>query len=254
MNRARCLGGLLLLLAPSITFAQSAAAMADSIRVAIETGVDNGDINAIENASALAERALAVHAGDAMIQHYRAYALYRAGTMVLGAAGAAKARPYFDQARDILEPLAKQQTIAETHALLASVYGMQIAAAKVPVWTGMRLGPKTNDVMEKAVTQGPNNPRVWLMRGIGAFNTPSSFGGGLDKAESHLKKSLELFATDAPAPPLPAWGRADAHIWLGQVYAKRKQADSARAEYNKALALQPRNGWISHVLLPALER
>jgi tetratricopeptide (TPR) repeat protein len=245
----------LLLVATSNAAAQaSATAMADSIRVAIEAGVDNGDINAIESASALAERALAAHGGDALIQHYRAYALYRAGTMVLGTAEAGKARPYFDRARDILEPLAKQTGIPETQALLASVYGMQIATAKVPMWSGMRLGSKSNEAMEKAVNQGPNNPRVWLMRGIGAFNTPSSFGGGVDKAESYLKKAVELFGADAPAPPLPAWGRADAHIWLGQVYAKQKKVDSARAQYTAALALQPRNAWISQVLVPALNR
>src|SRR6185295_5750443 len=105
---------------------------------------------------------------------------------------------------------------------------------------GMRLGSKSNSMMERAVTAGPSNPRVWVMRGIGAFNTPSAFGGGLDKAESYLKKALELFATDAPQPPLPAWGRADAHIWLGQVYAKQKHRDAARAEFDAARALQPR--------------
>src|ERR1043165_248699 len=148
MNRLYAIG-FLALVTPSIGLTQSASSMADSIRVAIETGVDNGDLDAIETAAALAERALAVHPGDAMIQHYRAYALYRAGSMVLGTGGAGKARPYFDRARDILEPLAKQTAIPETHALLASVYGMQIAAAKVPMWSGMRLGPKSTESMEK---------------------------------------------------------------------------------------------------------
>jgi tetratricopeptide (TPR) repeat protein len=120
--------------------------------------------------------------------------------------------------------------------------------------SGMRLGSKSNAELDRAVAAGPNNPRVWLMRGIGAFNTPSTFGGGLDKAETYLKKALELAATDAPEPPLPAWGVADAHIWLGQVYAKQKHREAARAELEKARALQPRNLWITEVLLPSLDR
>ena len=252
-GRALALG----LLLQSSLLAQTippAAKVADSIRVAIEAGVDAGDLAAIEAAAALAERALAAYPDDALFLHYRGYALYRAGTLVFGRDGSAKARPYFERARDILEPLAKRPTIPETYGLLASVYGMQIATAKVPMLSGMRLGSKSNAELDRAVAAGPNNPRVWLMRGIGAFNTPSTFGGGLDKAEAYLKKALELAATDAPEPPLPAWGSADAHVWLGQVYAKQKHREAARAELEKARALQPRNLWITEVLLPSLDR
>ena len=57
--------------------------------------------------------------------------------------------------------------------------------------------------MDKAIAAGPVNPRVWLMKGIGAVNTPSAFGGGLDKAESHLKQALELFKSDHPPRLFP---------------------------------------------------
>jgi len=256
--RRRAMALALVLVGRTALHAQSnstpSAKAADSIRVAIEAGVDAGDLTAIEAAAALAERALAAYPDDAMLLHYRAYALYRAGTLVFGRDGSGKARPYFDRARDILEPLSKRPTIPETYGLLASVYGMQIASAKVSMLAGMRLGPKSNATLDRAVAAGPNNPRVWVMRGIGAFNTPSTFGGGLDKAESYLKKALDLAATDAPEPPLPAWGRADAHIWLGRVYAKQKHREEARAEFEKARELQPRNFWITQVLLPSLDR
>ena len=62
-----------------------------------------------------------------------------------------------------------------------------------------------------------------------AFNAPAAFGGGLDRAEALLKKALDLYGADAPQPPLPAWGRADAHIWLGQVYAKTALLLGSRA-------------------------
>lgn len=244
-------------LTASAVFAQSlspAAKLADSVRRAVESGVETADLDAVNAAGALAERALAIHPNDPMLQHYRAYALYRASTLAMGRGGSAAGRPYLDKARDILEPLAKGRTIPETYALLASVYGLQIAAARVAMVAGMTLGPKSNDLMERAVSAGPNNPRVWIMRGISAFNTPGTFGGGMDKAESYLKKAIALLATDAPAAPLPAWGEADAHIWLGQVYLKTKRRDEARAEFQKAIALQPRNVWVTNVLVPALDK
>jgi Flp pilus assembly protein TadD len=131
---------------------------------------------------------------------------------------------------------------------------MQIATSRVSMVAGMRLGPKANEQMTRAVETGPRNPRVWTLRGISAFNTPGSFGGGLDKSETYLKKALELFATDSARAPLPAWGRADAHAWLGQVYAKLGKRDAARAEYQAALALQPGHPWITHVLLPRVDQ
>jgi tetratricopeptide (TPR) repeat protein len=234
--------------------AQATAALADSARVTIEAAVDRGDLPALEASITLLDRGLAMHADDPLLRHYRGYALYRAGTAVFGQFGAARARAYFDRARDALEPLATRGTIPETYALLSSVYGMQIASSRASALAGIRLGPRASEMMARAVEGGPRNPRVWVLRGINAFNTPSAFGGGIDKAESYLRTALELFAADSPQPPLPAWGRADAHVWLGQVYAKRGRRDAARAEYEAALALQPGHPWITQALLPRLDR
>jgi tetratricopeptide (TPR) repeat protein len=246
------------LLAPTTLLAQAAttgaAILADSARVSIESAVARGDLPALDASVALLDRGLALHANDPLLRHYRGYALYRAGTVAFGMHGAARARPYFDRAGETLEPLARGATIPETWALLSSVYGMQIATSRVSMIAGMRLGPKATEQMERAVEAGPRNPRVWVLRGINAFNTPSTFGGGVEKAEAHLKKALALFVADSARAPLPAWGRADAHIWLGQVYAKLGKPEAARAEYQAALALQPRHPWITEMLLPALGR
>lgn len=230
-----------------------AARMADSVRLAIESSVDAGDLPALDRSVALAERAAAAFPGDRLLLHYHAYALYRAAALGFGSGGASRARPHLERVRPLLETLARSETLPETHAVLSSVYGLQIASARIQSLAGIQLGGKASDAMDRAVALGPTNPRVWMLRGLGAMQTPSAFGGGLDKAETYLRKSLELFAADAPAPPLPAWGRADAHIWLGQVLAKQNRRDDARAQYQAALALQPNNAWISTVLLPSLD-
>jgi Flp pilus assembly protein TadD len=41
---------------------------------------------------------------------------------------------------------------------------------------------------------------------------------------------------------------------LGQVLARKGDRTGARAEYDTALALAPNAGWVTHILLPALER
>jgi len=232
----------------------SASSLADSARVQIDAAVDRGDLQGIESAIAFVDRGLTLHPGHQLLRHYRGYASYRAGSLAFGQFGPARARQYFEQAVGVLEPLTRGATIPETHAVLASVYGMQIATSRVSMVAGMRLGPKASESMARAVEAGPRNPRVWVLRGISAFNTPSTFGGGVDKAASYLERALVLFAADTPRASLPTWGRVDAHVWLGQTYAKQGKREAARSQYQAALALQPHQPWVTQVLLPALDR
>ena len=59
--------------------------------------------------------------------------------------------------------------------------------------SGMTLGPKSNGLLDRAKELEPKNPRVWLVSGMSAMFTPKMFGGGTDKAEQELRKSLDLF-------------------------------------------------------------
>jgi tetratricopeptide (TPR) repeat protein len=140
---------------------------------------------------------------------------------------------------------------AESYALLGSVYGLQIAES--PVTGGMRLGPRASAALDRAASLAPTNPRVLLLQGVSAFNTPAMFGGGTGKAETLLRRSLERFAGEPATKAWPAWGRFDAHVWLGQTLAERGQRAAAKAEYDKALAITPGSGWVKYVLLPALD-
>jgi tetratricopeptide (TPR) repeat protein len=104
---------------------------------------------------------------------------------------------------------------------------------------GMELGMAAQASTSAALTLGPTNPRVWLIRGQGAIYTPPEYGGGLDQAEQQLKRALEFFAKDAPKPGEPSWGKAEAHLWLGQVYEKKGNKAKAAEEYKAALAIAP---------------
>jgi len=222
----------------------------DSARSVLATAVPEGDLARIRAARALLERALTAQPNDAWLLHYSGYALYREAVLVMARDSGAY-KPLLERADELLERSAAASPIAETHALRASVLGMMIGSNPL---RGMTLGPKSGAQMERALELGPRNPRVWLLRGIGAFNTPAMFGGGLDKAREYLDRSVELFREDAPESPAPSWGANEAHAWLGQSYAREGNKDAARAEYQRALAIAPNDNWVKYGLLPALDR
>ncbi|MGQ0539376.1 MAG: tetratricopeptide repeat protein [Gemmatimonadaceae bacterium] len=235
--------------------AQSPAAVrwSDSISKLIASGVEPGQPAAMDPALALIDRVLTIVPNDALMLHYKGLALYRkASPMMEDALKKAEVKALLEEAENAFAISAKTLAWPETHALRASVTGQMIAVGN-PI-SGMWLGPRADGQMDKALELGPNNPRVWMLKGIGTMFKPKIFGGGADRAEKELLKALELFTNDRPAPPAPAWGHAEAYTWLGRAYAAQDKLDEARAAYEKALQLDPGNGWVIHVLLPALDR
>ena len=80
---------------------------------------------------------------------------------------------------------------------------------------------------------------MWLFRGVSALYTPAEYGGGPQVAVEPLKRAVELFATDAPRLGEPSWGKAEVHVWLGQVYEKLGDKSKAASEYATALQIAP---------------
>lgn len=223
---------------------------ADSARVLIESAVRSGNLAGIQSANVLLDRALTAFPDDPLLLHYAGYALYREGTLSLRKPSTrAASGAMFDSSAVLLARSAEKLPLAETYALESAVYGQMIGASSNPL-TGMTLGPKAGSALDRAMQLGPQNPRVWLIRGISAMFTPSAYGGGLDKAESYLSQALKLYDTDAPKPPLPAWGHAEVYLWLGQVYLKEGKRDAAHDAFASAAKLEPDNAW-AHALIVA---
>jgi Flp pilus assembly protein TadD len=240
---------------PLVATAQSPATVkwADSATRLIAAGVASGQPSELDNAIALIDRVLTVTPNDAVMLHYKGYALYRkSNPMMADESKKAAVKALLDEADAVLEQSAKTLPWPETAALRASVTGQMIAVGN-PM-SGMWLGPRADSHMDKALELGPDNPRVWMLKGVGSMFKPKMFGGGADKAEKELLKAIELFANDRPAAPRPQWGHAESYAWLGQVYAQQNKIAAARTAYEKALQLDPGNGWVTHVLIPALDR
>lgn len=227
-----------------------AARWADSARVEIEAAYTTADTARLGAARVLLERALTAFPDDALLLHYQGYALYREANLRSGLRGE-DVGDLLESAEEVLERSAELAAMPETLALMAGVIGQRIGANPI---RGMIQGPRSGRFMDRALERGPRNPRVWLLRGVGAMFTPRMFGGGLARAEEYLETAAELYRNDAPAPPAPAWGRGEVWAWLGQVYAQDDRIAEARSAYMKALEHEPDNAWVRDQLLPALGR
>lgn len=225
--------------------------LADSLRRQIEAAVAINDGPTLRQARIAAEQAATAHPQDAWLAYYRGYAVFREAGFLLGASRIREFGPVLDDATADLERSLKRAPSADGWALLSALQGQRLTASGSTL-TAIRLGPAVLRAVGRAEEAGPQNPRVWLIKGINAFNAPSAFGGGMEKAESHLRRALALFGTDRPASPLPAWGLADAWIWLGRSLQAQGKRAEARAAYTAAAQLQPRNTWVTEILIPSL--
>src|SRR5262245_20394481 len=216
----------LLVVLPACAMAQTAAQWADSARKAIDVAYLNGEPDQLVQARALVERALVRFPGDAWLLHYRGYALYREATLRMGKEKRDDVVDLLESAQSSLEESSQKLELAETYALVSSVIGQQIGSNPLK---GMTLGPRSGSAMDRAVNKGPQNPRVWLLKGIGELYTPGMFGGGADKAEESIRKAIPLFDRDRPQAPAPAWGKDEAWLWLGRTLEERGRWEEARA-------------------------
>jgi tetratricopeptide (TPR) repeat protein len=208
---------------------------ADTLSSEIDKAQLLGDDAKLAAADALAGRVATAYPTDGLILHYQGYAIYRQAVLQMGRNGS-NASALLEQSRDLLERSLKTRPLAETHMLLSSIDGQLIANAPD---RAMELGMASQASQGAALSLGPNNPRVWLLRGQGAIFTPPEYGGGLSAAESALKHSIDLFAKDTPKPGEPSWGKAEAYAWLGQVCQKQGDKTRAASFYKQALDLAP---------------
>jgi tetratricopeptide (TPR) repeat protein len=247
--------------------AQAAAArpaetgtIADSVQRAATASFFRGDRAGVRAARMLGERGLAAHPNDALLLHQTGYALYREALLLTSTASAQSRTPgdaqalkdLLTRAEQTLNKSAALRRLPETHALLSAVYGQQAGSARGV--GAMRPGMRAGTEIERALDMDRDNPRVWLLRGTNALYTPAMWGGGQDKAQESLLKAVQLFANDTQRGPLPTWGRAEAHAWLGIIHSRKREYAQARTAYNEALRLEPNYGWVRDQLIPRLNR
>ena len=77
-------------------------------------------------------------------------------------------------------------------------------------------GKAAGDALDKGMQLDPNNPRLYYLKGMSLFGTPTQFGGGKDKAKPLFEKSVALYKDQKPAQFGPRWGRKEAEDMIVQ--------------------------------------
>jgi len=242
--------GLVLALAvPAAAQAPDPARLADSLSRVMDSAFIAGDRPRIEAAKRLFDRAASLYPKDGLLQHYRGYAVYRLANLPPEPTGAAR-DALMTEGLDALKTSAGLLPLAETHVLRWLLLAQTISDAG----SAMAVLGDMQQEQADAERLGKDNPRVWLLEGVGTFFTPESFGGGAVPALEKLQKAAGLFSNDHPARGRPAWGRAEVQAWLGIVHQKLGHAADARKAYEEALRIEPSFNWVKGQLLPGLDK
>ena len=159
----------------------------------------------------------------------------------------------YQQAIDDANKLASQEEYSsEGHSLLAAVYMMKIAMDPM---SAVALAPKIYGLLSEAENEKPDNPETYVILGQMKFNTPAMFGGSFNDAVKNFSKAEALFEKGAdPQMVNIKWGILESLAWLGRSFEKLNNLDAAKFAYQKAIALEPKFGWVKNQLLPALEK
>ena len=146
----------------------------------------------------------------------------------------------------------KNGKFAEAYALLASCYGQKIRYYPL---AGITLGPKSGKALSIAMALEPENPRVVLLNAMSTYFTPAFFGGSKEEGLQGFRKATALFDRwKSPDSLQPDWGYDEAYIWIGIANLEQKEPMSARRAFQRALEINPKNGWAKYELLPRADR
>ncbi|MCL1147437.1 hypothetical protein L2747_15630 [Shewanella marinintestina] len=147
-----------------------------------------------------------------------------------------------EDAKETLESLTSASSNADNLALLSSVYGMLIAFDNTKAAT---YGPKAGQAMEQAKQLDAGNPRVVLVQAITAFNTPTMYGGSMQRAAELASQAIELYAN--PCDNI-CWGHAEAYTWRGLAKQNLGDLEGAIADWNAALTVESDYAWAQFLL------
>jgi tetratricopeptide (TPR) repeat protein len=218
----------------------------------LREATDNGSIDSLQQARALAERATNGSAHRALAHYYVGLADYRMLNQFSEDDEKRRERTLKDAISHLQRATKIDAEMADAWALLTGCYGQMMGMHPM---RSMSLGPKANEAMKKAKTLAPKNPRVWIISGTQDYFTPSMFGGDKEQALQKFKKAARLAEQESVDDPLmPDWGHAEAHAWIGIAHMNAERYDRARTAFETALDLNPNYGWVKSALLPELEK
>lgn len=202
----------------------------------------NADIAAIDTAANSMNIKVLKQLASQEQDYGQAYANYRLAISanILGQKGLAISS--LDSAQETLESLNMTQADAENYILLASLYGMKISLDNT---SAAQLGIQYTQALSQAKQLDSQNPRLKLVQAIAAFNTPTTYGGSMDKAQELAGEAINLFQT--PCDNV-CWGEAEAYVWRGLAKQELGDPQGAISDWQQALNVQENYGWAKFLL------
>ncbi len=206
--------------------------------------VDKGDLEKLKEISSKLERLSTFGDKEWLVNYYLALNSYRISTIAYD--NKEMSEKYIESAKETIRKSIKDKDdFVESHALFSSILGIEIGFKP---HLGMINGMQSGKEIEVARKLAPENPRVYLIDGIGKLYTPKMFGGGVDKAMELFEKAAELFEKEADKGIYPDWGKDEVYVWLGNAYKEKKEDSTATILYKKALQVNPDCGWAKDIL------
>jgi tetratricopeptide (TPR) repeat protein len=247
---------------PHAAYAADAAAVA-AAKSALTAAVNAGDAKAIVAArgsfAALAAAEPAVTAFD----YWTALAAWRVVPMLDDKEQKEQAKKLCKDGIDRCDRVLKAEPKhADAMALKAGLQGLWLSFDPAAMMT---LGMEMEQSMTRARELAPANGRVAFLDGLNTLHKPAFVGGGADKARAKFDEAIAMFEKAAPGVAAAAatravdpaafdWGHDDALVWAGRAAMKEKKYAEAKAYYQRALAVNPANGWVRTQLLPQAEK
>ncbi len=136
----------------------------------------------------------------------------------------------------------RQPRSFEALALQSACYGY---LANLGGMAAIRNGSRSGKSIEAALALAPKNPRVILVDGFGLYFRPKFVGGDKSKGCARIREAAQAFDSNNSNGVASAsgsaldWGAAEAHYWSGRCARDAGDTTTARAEFEKALALDP---------------
>ncbi|PIP12648.1 MAG: hypothetical protein COX49_04430 [bacterium (Candidatus Stahlbacteria) CG23_combo_of_CG06-09_8_20_14_all_40_9] len=232
-----------LLLLWSLSFSGFSQAEFDSnlieIRESVEEAVNGGDKERLVDNRNCLERLLSMEIKKWLVHHYLAYVDYR--LVNLEKDKESRGKHIKDGILHLEKSIEINNNFAEAFALLSLLYNQEIGINPA---LGMTNSIKSGKAINKAYNLDPENPRIWLIDGIGTLYKPTVFGGGENKALKKFLKSAEYYKTyKTEDKTLPNWGKAEVYTWLGITYMKKEENQKAMENFNLSLEIEPDYKW-----------
>jgi tetratricopeptide (TPR) repeat protein len=136
----------------------------------------------------------------------------------------------------------------------STLYAFKAASIGFNIWLqpmkAIYLGPSNKGAVDFAVMYHKNEPMPLFEWANSLYFRPSFAGGNKKKATELFNRSLEIYRKNDHCQ----WMYLNVYTWLGQVYARKGDKETARKIYQSILEEYPNYNWVKLELLPDLEK